>query len=891
MIGKKISHYRILEKLGEGGMGMVYKAEDTKLKRIVALKFLPAASSLNEEAKKRFINEAQTASSLQHNNICTIHDIDETDDKQIYICMDYYEGETLMQKIERGHLEIDEAVDIISQVIAGLEKAHEKGIIHRDIKPANIFITKDGVVKILDFGLAKLSGRTTMTKMGYTLGTVAYMSPEQARGTIIDKRTDIWSLGVMLYEMLTGQLPFKADYDQALIYLILNEKPEPIQKFLPNISPENLIVIDRSIEKNPDNRYQSLSEMADDLQKLKNKSGTSMYPTAGLASRIPVQQRTVSSKITKKKLFWDTGFVAFIIMAIVLYLVMFNQSVELNPAMSMQILSTPYPIIGRPDISADDNWIAFPAEDNKDKWDIYFMNTSGGEPRRITFDSSVFIPSAEISPDGSMIAYSTRKDKGSWNEPDLFVVSTLGGRRRMIVEKANGPCWTPDGKRIFFTGTKKGIMEVFSVKPDCTDRRIEFRDTLGAWEKLIWEGGVPWSYVSLSISPDEKSIVYPRTFKNLSLSKEPYQELIIHNLETGNEKQLTFNKKYIGSVYWARNNQIIFSSDISGNLNLWSIPADGGNIIQVTKNAGLTDWGIKASADCKKLIYIQGQSVCYLWRGSLINGSTQQLSFDNRSKYMPRISPDGKSLVFIMEHSDPQRNEEALYLSDNKLNGTHLITPFAQYYSYIINDWSPDGKWISFNIFNNNLENDSIGYFKTYIISSEEGSKPIFIANGGSFGWVNDTTLRIFQKDSVWYQSINSEKHRISPLGDSLLIYRYVLNKNYVVYWDLHKGHGGIWIAAVGPDYTIKGKRINLSAIMGNIAVDFRITENALFYIEVLKEPLWEIKFPECKKMLIPWTFKGIGQMRWSVTNDGKEIYWDEIREQRKLILIKNPFK
>ncbi len=215
MIGKTISHYKILEKLGGGGMGVVYKAQDIKLKRTVALKFLPPELTREEEAKERFVHEAQSASALQHNNICTIHDIDDTDDGQMFICMDYYDGETLKKKIERGPLSVEEAIDITTQIARGLERAHEQKIVHRDIKPANLMVTSDGVVKIVDFGLAKLAGKTTVTKTGTTVGTVAYMSPEQARGEAVDHRTDIWALGVVLYEMLTGQLPFKGDYEQA----------------------------------------------------------------------------------------------------------------------------------------------------------------------------------------------------------------------------------------------------------------------------------------------------------------------------------------------------------------------------------------------------------------------------------------------------------------------------------------------------------------------------------------------------------------------------------------------------------------------------------------------------------------------------------------------------
>ena len=194
MISKTISHYKIIEKLGGGGMGIVYKAQDLKLDRLVALKFLPPVLTLDVEAKERFIHEAKAASALQHNNICAIHDIDETPDGHMFMVMDCYEGETLKDRIGRGPLKIEEALDIAIQISQGLQKAHEKGIVHRDIKTANVMITFDGVVKILDFGLAKLGGKTKLTKTGSTLGTVSYMSPEHARGEKVDHRTDIWSL-------------------------------------------------------------------------------------------------------------------------------------------------------------------------------------------------------------------------------------------------------------------------------------------------------------------------------------------------------------------------------------------------------------------------------------------------------------------------------------------------------------------------------------------------------------------------------------------------------------------------------------------------------------------------------------------------------------------------
>jgi len=266
MIGQTVSHYKVLEKLGEGGMGVVYKAEDTKLRRTVALKFLPADLTRDPEAKTRFINEAQAASALQDDHICTIHDIDETDDGRMFICMDFYEGETLKKKIERGPLSIGGALDLAIQIARGLAKAHEAGMVHRDIKPANVIITNDGVAKILDFGLAKLAGQAKLTKTGSTVGTAAYMSPEQARGLDVDHRTDTWSLGVVLYEMLTGKLPFRGEHEAALLYSIVHEEPLAISGFRTDIPLNLASVISKTLQKDPRQRYQTARELVSDLK-------------------------------------------------------------------------------------------------------------------------------------------------------------------------------------------------------------------------------------------------------------------------------------------------------------------------------------------------------------------------------------------------------------------------------------------------------------------------------------------------------------------------------------------------------------------------------------------------------------------------------------------------
>ena len=305
MIGSTVSHYRILDKLGSGGMGVVYRAEDTKLKRTVALKFLPPDLTRDPEAKQRFIHEAQAASALQHNNICAIHDIEETDEGRMFIVMDCYEGETLRLRIANGQFRIEETVGIVIQVAQGLSAAHEAGIVHRDIKPANIIVTKRDEVKILDFGLAKLSGRSMLTKSGSTLGTAAYMSPEQARGDQVDHRTDIWSLGVVLYEMLTGQRPFASEYEQALTYAILNEEPKPLRQLRPEVPEAIERICVRAISKSSKDRYQTTAEFIADLEAY--KSGT----------RLSQQTRRVPNK--KRRLLYAAAVTSCVAVAAVIF--------------------------------------------------------------------------------------------------------------------------------------------------------------------------------------------------------------------------------------------------------------------------------------------------------------------------------------------------------------------------------------------------------------------------------------------------------------------------------------------------------------------------------------------------------------------------------------------
>ncbi|NIO47946.1 MAG: protein kinase [Candidatus Aminicenantes bacterium] len=293
MIGQTISHYKIIEKLGEGGMGIVYKAEDTKLKRTVTLKFIRTQAMEVAEEKTRFVREAQAAAALDHPNICTIYEIDEAKGKT-FIAMAYIKGQSLNDKIKSAPLKLEEVLDIGIQVAQGLQEAHEKKVFHRDIKSSNIMVTDKGQAKIMDFGIAKLAGGTEITRPAAFMGTVAYMSPEQASAEPLDHRTDIWSLGVVLYEMLTGQVPFKGEHEQVILHSILNKNPQPITSLHSGVPLELEAIVNKCLEKEPSERYQTSADLIADLNRLKRDMTTGKTAMAAATATYPTPTATLA---------------------------------------------------------------------------------------------------------------------------------------------------------------------------------------------------------------------------------------------------------------------------------------------------------------------------------------------------------------------------------------------------------------------------------------------------------------------------------------------------------------------------------------------------------------------------------------------------------------------
>jgi len=414
MIGQTISQYTIIEKLGQGGMGVVYKAEDTKLDRLVALKFLPAHLNASEQEKARFVQEARAASALSHPNVCTIHDIQEYDG-QMFIVMEYVDGQTLREKI--GSASLKQAIDISIQIADGLSAAHEKGIVHRDIKPENIMVRKDGIVQIMDFGLAKLRDRsskiTRLTKEGSTVGTAGYMSPEQVQGQDADHRSDIFSFGVLMYELFTGQLPFKGVHETALAYEIVNVDPAPMSSLRGDIDPNLETTVLDCLEKDPKERCQSVAEVARDLRRVKRESTRQKHSriTAARPAYVQSGMTAVSPEPKRRadRIAWIVSGVLFLIAAGAIAFHFLARPV-----------STPKEIVRAT--------ILPPAND-------IFDVTWGGH--------------LAISPDGKIIAFAATDTLGInhlWVRP----VSSMTALALVGTEEAKYPFWSYDGRKIGF---------------------------------------------------------------------------------------------------------------------------------------------------------------------------------------------------------------------------------------------------------------------------------------------------------------------------------------------------------------------------------------------------------------------------------------------------------
>jgi serine/threonine protein kinase/Tol biopolymer transport system component len=637
LIGRVIDHYEIREPLGGGGMGVVYKAEDTRLQRTIALKFLPPELTRDPVAKARFLQEARAASALDHPNICTIHEVGETDDGQLFLAMTCYEGEILKKKIERGPLPIEEAIDIAKQIAAGLAKAHRLGIVHRDIKPANIMVTDDGIVKILDFGLAKLAGAAGLTRAGFCLGTPAYMSPEQARGEV-DHRTDLWSLGVVLYEMLSGVAPFSGESDQAIIYALLTEEPRPLHELRPDVPPEIERILGGMLAKDTGDRYPTVDAALGDLKILAGSTASATMQSLALARRprFPLWARIAAGAAGAAIL----GISAWLLLR--------------SPEPLRLSFSGLTDLEGResyPSLSPDGVYFVYAKTIPSGGTDIFMQRVGGGNLYNLTENSPADDTQPAYSPDGKQIAFRSERDGGG-----LFVMGATGESAVRLTPAGYNPAWSPDGKEIVYA--TEGVVDPTRRSSRSQLWRVDV-DTRKATK--IFDGDA----VQPSWSPNGRRIAY------WGLSAGTARRAIwTIPAEGGEPVRVTPDDDFYhwNPVWSADGEHLYFVSNRGGSMTLWRVRISQrsgkvqGEPEALTTPAQSSGF-LSISSDGRQIAYATDESRSNLERSAFdlatgaVTGDPEPVTQGSRSVRDGDVSPDGQWVAY-----DVSGQQEDLFL-------------------------------------------------------------------------------------------------------------------------------------------------------------------------------------------------------------------------------------
>lgn len=740
IVGRTISHYTVLEKLGGGGMGVVYKAEDTRLGRNVALKFLSEEISQDPQAIERFRREARAASSLNHPNICTIYDIGEFDGRP-FIAMELLEGQTLKHRISKKSCALGEVLDFGIQIADGLEAAHAKGIVHRDIKPANIFLVDRGPAKILDFGLAKLaSGKQpstestsessggkhnrsleneVITSTGTSIGTVAYMSPEQARGEDLDARTDLFSLGVVLYEMATGVVPFSGPTMALVFDGILNSSPTPATKLNSGLPSALENILAKALEKDIDLRYQTAAELRADLKRLRRDTDLSRSGVTTAVSGATEENRESHAHRGWRTWALLAGAALVFIMAIFGYL----QTRPVAPPRVLRTVELTNTNRPKSDVVTDGARLYFIENQSI----LSQTSVAGGEtfPIPTSLEDTGFANVFDISPDGSVLLMNTAH--GTALDGPLWSVPVLGGSpRRLGSLEGHTGAWSPDGKRIAYSNgneillaksdgseprrilTTEGTANDIRWSPDGSILRFTLSDPKTN-NRSIWQASTDGSNLHPLLAgwnsipneccgkwtPDGRYFVFQalrdETVDLWALSEQGG----LFRAASKEPIQLTSGPMNVGNPVPSRDGKKLFVQGWRSRGELVRYDAKSGQLTPYL--GGLSAMGVDFSRDGKWIAYNDGSDGT-MWRSSVDGSQKLQLVFPPMQAYLPRWSPDGKQIAFF---AHPPGEPWQIYVIPAEggtpeliyRNNTNLADP----------TWSPDGKSLAFG--ENSLNN------------------------------------------------------------------------------------------------------------------------------------------------------------------------------------------